>query len=183
MSYFDFIKESVTNLKTVGTFTRSSKFVGEKMAECADLSNAKHVVELGAGDGAITMHILKRLPPDAKLYAFELNESFAEKLNTIDDDRLIIINDDVGQIVEIMKSHGVDKVDRIISAIPFVAFPQDLSERIIQACKSILHPDGKFIQIHYSLLLKKMYERIFETVQLKFVVLNIPPAWVFTCQL
>ena len=43
------------------------KVVGEKEID---------LVELGAGDGVITEHILKHMKKDAKLLSFEVNEKF-----------------------------------------------------------------------------------------------------------
>lgn len=183
MSYINFIKESVSNIRTVGTVTRSSKYLSHKMIDLADIEQASSIVELGAGDGAITKYILERIQPDAKLFAFELNESFAEKLRELGDPRLVVINDDVANIKELLANHGVASVDHIISAIPFVAFPESKAIEIIQACKQVLSEKGRFIQLHYSLVLKKLYEKLFSKVEVAFVVRNLPPAWVFTCYL
>lgn len=181
MSYIEFIKESFSNLRTVGTFTRSSKYVSEKMVKQAALGDSRIIVELGAGDGAITKHILKKMHPKARLFAFELNTKFAARLRMIKDDRLIVIDQDVAKIQSILQKHGVEEVDHIISAIPFVAFPEEKSIQIIEACKSVLKKGGRFIQIHYSLFLKKMYESLFSEVSVGFVMRNVPPAWIFTC--
>ena len=59
MNNIAFLKESIKNIKTVGTFTRSSKFLCRGMVKHVDFENAHTIVELGAGDGVITKHILK----------------------------------------------------------------------------------------------------------------------------
>jgi len=181
MSYIAFIKESFTNLRTVGTVTRSSKYVCEKMVREANLGDSKIVVELGAGDGVITKHILKRLHPDARLFAFEFNSKFVVELNQIEDERLIVVDRDVVDIQSILLEYEVEKVDHIISAIPFVLIPEEKSLEIIKACKKVLKNGGRFVQLHYSLMIKKMYDNLFDRVSVGFVMRNVPPAWIFTC--
>lgn len=65
-------------MRTIGSVSRSSGFVSKTMLDAVDFTIAKVVVELGAGDGAITEHLLKRLQPDARLLIFEVNAAFAK---------------------------------------------------------------------------------------------------------
>ncbi|MDX1685553.1 MAG: methyltransferase domain-containing protein [Saprospiraceae bacterium] len=181
MAKVDFFWESMRDLKTVGTFTRSSGFLSKKMIKPVDFNKAKVLIELGAGDGAITKHILSKMSPDAKLFAFEVNEAFCRKLESLNDPRLVVLQEDVTNLKDIMKRYGHDKVDYIISAIPFVAFSKEDTIHIVNQAKDLLASTGKYIQVHYSTVLKKIYKGIFATVDLNFVLVNMPPAWVFVC--
>lgn len=178
MNKIKFLRESLRNIKTVGTVTRSSKFLCEGMVKHVDFGSAKILVELGAGDGVITHHILKNMRPDCKLLAFEVNPKFCEHLRKINDPRLVIVEDSAEKVGEYLAAHGFQQADAVISAIPFVALPEELSNKIVDSCKQHLKTGGFFIQVHYSLLLKKMYEKIFGNVATHFVAFNIPPAWV-----
>jgi phospholipid N-methyltransferase len=80
-----------------------------------------------------------------------------------------------------MKDQGHEQVDYIVSAIPFVAFSKEDTVSIVSQAKDLLSQAGKYIQVHYSLVLKKIYKNIFPTVDLNFVLVNFPPAWVFVC--
>lgn len=182
MGTIEFFRQSVKNLKTVGTLTRSSKFVCKEMISHVDFKMANVIIEMGAGDGVITKHILGAMKPDAKLIIFEVNPTFCKVLREIKDERLIVIEDSVELIPEYLKKHKLDKPDFIISAIPFVAMPDDISYKIVQLCQKTLKPEGKYIQIHYSLLLKKMYKKVFGNVDVNFVPLNIPPAFVLVSE-
>lgn len=178
MTNLEFLKEGIKNLKTIGTVTRTSKYVSQAMLEYIDFDHADFIIELGAGDGAITKHILKKLKPEARLMVFEVNPNFCEMLNKLNDPRLIVIADGAEHIEEYLHKHGKSEIDAIISAIPFVMLPDTLSEKILLECKRLLIPNGSFVQIHYSLARKKMYESIFGYVEVEFVPLNIPPAFV-----
>ena len=74
MNNISFFRESIRNIKTVGTITRSSKFLCKGMVKHVDFDNAKTIVELGAGDGVITKHILRSMRKDAILLCFEVNK-------------------------------------------------------------------------------------------------------------
>lgn len=181
MGTIKFFKESVRNLKTVGTITRSSKYLCLGMIKPIDFTKAKVLVELGAGDGVVTKHILANMRPDAILLAFELNSAFCDKMREINDDRLVVIEDDAMKVQSYLEQYDHQEADYIISALPFTIFPEELSYKIIRKCKEVLKPSGLFLQIHYSLIPKKMYQKIFGNVKLNFVPINVPPAWVMVC--
>lgn len=183
MTKIDFFKEGIKNLKTVGTLTRSSKFLCKGAIKPIDFSKANVIVELGAGDGVITKHILKKMKPNAKLLAFEVNDKFcAQMRETIKDDRLHIIEDSAEKIGEYLASVGEKQTDYIVSAIPFVALPKDVGQKIVGEAHRTLKKGGLYTQVHYSLLAKKLYEGIFGNVDVNFVPLNVPPAFVMVCE-
>lgn len=181
MTRVKFLRESLKNLKSVGTLTRSSSALSKEMIKPVDFSNAKVIVELGAGDGAITKHILSQMGQDTKLYAFELHGPFCTRLEKLGDDRLEVIQKDAAQLKEIMASFGHSEVDYVISAIPFVALSEKETLQIVGQARDLLSSAGKFVQVHYSLVLKKLYKKLFTDVRLNFVLRNLPPAWVFVC--
>ncbi len=179
MGKIKFFKESLKNLKTVGTITRSSKYLCKGMIKPVDFTEAKVIVELGAGDGVVTSHILSAMNPDAKLLAFELNSKFCEQMRQeIKDDRLIIIEDDANKLEHYLEINGLEKADAIISALPFTIIPEDITYSIINACKDNMKKGGTYVQIHYSLIPKKYYKNVFGNIDISFIPINVPPAWV-----
>jgi phospholipid N-methyltransferase len=144
------------------------------------------IVEYGAGDGAITEYILERMSEKSKLVVFEINPEMVETLKEkfkSRSDRLIIINDGAQNSIKHLEQHGISYVDMFISAIPFVMLPEKLMLEIIDISKQILKRDGAFIQMHYSLQLRNVYEKLFDEVETSFVALNIPPGYVFKCSM
>lgn len=181
MNRIKFLREGMKNMKTVGTVTRSSRYLCRSMVKQADFSEAKVLVELGAGDGVLTKHILSSMRPDARLLAFEVQSSFCDVLRRIDDDRLVVVEDSAEKIGEYLRENGVEKADHILSAIPFVLLPKEAARAIITASRDHLCNSGRFIQVHYSLILKSLYEDIFPRVDVNFVPINLPPAFVISC--
>lgn len=178
MGTIEFLREGLRNLKTVGTVTRSSKWLCRQLVREVPFAEAKVIVELGAGDGVITHHILEAMDPDARLLAFEVNRKFCDKLRTIGDPRLEVIEDSAEHLGDILNNREIDQIDAVISAIPFVALPDQLGKAIISACHQHLKKEGLFVQVHYSLLAKHLYEGIFGNVGIRWVPLNVPPAFV-----
>ena len=183
MNKLKFLSESLKNLKTVGTVTRSSQFLCEKMVSYVDFQDSKVLVELGAGDGVITEHILKNMSPDATLLTFEVNPKFCATIReNIKDSRLIVVEDSAEKVPEYLAKHGFGKIDNVISALPFVSLPDELGYSIIRTCKEHMKEGGRFVQVHYSLLAKKLYERTFGEIDIHYEVRNIPPAFVFVAE-
>jgi phospholipid N-methyltransferase len=182
MTRLQFLREGIKDLKTVGTITRSSRYLCRGMIKPIDFSTAKVIVELGAGDGVLTRHILDNMRPDATLLTFEIMEKFCDLIrNTIHDERLIVIQDSAEHLPDHLAQHGFDKADHILSAIPFVLLPREEARRLITISRDNLKPGGRYNQMHYSLALKSLYEDIFNEVKLSFIPLNIPPAFVLSC--
>lgn len=178
MNRFKFFREGIRNIKTVGTVTRSSRYLCDKIINHSKIHKAKVIVELGAGDGVLTKRILDRMPDNCRLIAFEINEKFISTLNDIDDKRLIVAADSAENLPKYLEQYQLDHVDIVYSALPFTVIPKDVAKSIISISKEVLVPDGEYLQIHYSLVAKSLYNNIFGNVEVFFQPINIPPAFV-----
>ncbi len=139
------------------------------------------IIELGGGDGAITHYILDRMTKGSKLVVFEINPDLFEILSEIKDPRLTLVNDGAQNMADVLASMDITECDLVISAIPFLVLPDELVEDILQKSKDSLKIGGIFVQMHYALTLKKMYEDLYGNIDTFFVPLNIPPGYVFKC--
>jgi phospholipid N-methyltransferase len=180
-SKFDFLIEAVKNWKQAGAITQSGPNLCKAMVEHIDSNNDKVIVEYGAGDGVITKYILEQMPKDGILLSFEINDQLFQKLNEIDDDRLITVFDSAENLPTYLKKYGVEQIDTIISGIPFVVLPTELTVNILTISKKFLKANGIFVQFHYSKILKDLYKAIFGNYDTKMVLINTPPAFVFKC--
>ncbi len=182
MNYYQFLKNSIRHIRTTGTITRSSRTTCKMMIRNVDFGRGRYFVELGGGDGVMTRYILRAMHPDAKLMTFEINPDFVRALHKIDDPRLIVISDQAQKLPHYLKVHRFPHADAIISSLPLLVIPSDERTAIVQACRKSLRPGGTFSQIHYSPTLKNFYGYIFGNVEMKFVLLNLPPAFIMYCQ-
>ena len=79
-----------TALGQTASMFPSSRYLANALTKPIDFRRARTVVELGPGTGAVTNEILKRMRPDAKLFAVDINETFIDHLrSTCQDPRLV----------------------------------------------------------------------------------------------
>ena len=182
MSAFSFLKEGLKNIRTTGTITRSGTLLCLAAIDRIDWSEARTIVELGAGDGVITRHILRHLHPEGKVIAFEVSDDLCDDLRAIGDDRLVVANDSAEHLRHYLDEAGADQADHIISAIPYAALPRGLGREILAAAKKNLRKGGRYNQVHYSLKTRAWYEESFASVEARRILLNLPPAWVLYCK-
>jgi len=180
MSRFKFLLEALKNFKEVGTVTRSGKALCRKIASFIT-NEDRNVLELGAGDGAITESILKNMHPQGKLLCFEINPNMVEVLARIDDPRLIVINDSAEHMEDYMRAHDIIAFDGIVSAIPYIVLPKELAYKIITLCKENLKMEKFYLQVHYAKTKLSLYTETFGNIETFWVLLNVPPAYVFKC--
>jgi len=172
--------QAIKNFRQVGTVTRSGKALSEKIASFITKED-KHVLELGAGDGAITRRILDQMPADGKLLCFEINPKMYATLLEINDRRFHPINDSAEHMEEYMAEHGIEIFDAIVSAIPYIVLPEELALKILNLCKNNLKIGKNYMQVHYAKSLTSLYEGVFGNLETHFVLMNVPPAYAFRC--
>ncbi len=177
-----FFIESLKHWKTIGAFAACSSAVARKMTKPIDFSRASLLVELGGGTGAITREILSCMRPDARLIVFEINASFAETLRRIGDPRLVVVNDSATELGSYLREQGIRKVDHVISTLPLGTMSRVVRARILTEVLAVLDPDGRYVQIQYSLLSRQQIKEAFPRVQLDFTPFNFPPAFFYICE-
>ena len=174
-----FIKNFLKNWKEVGSITPSSRFLTRKMLEPIDFAKANIIVELGPGTGVFTKQILSKMKPTARLIVLETNHEFSENLKKINDERFTVIKISAGDLSSVL---GGVKADVVVSGIPFSAIKKEVREKMLKQIKINIKKRGKFIQFQYSLDLLRTLNKIFDKeVDVSFVSLNVPPAFVYSC--
>jgi phospholipid N-methyltransferase len=176
-----FISEVLKSTGTIGALSPSSSFLAAKMLEPIDFNTADCIVEFGPGTGVFTHKLLEKMKPESKLLAFEINPSFIEELEKINDPRLIVINDSAEKIQDYLQQYHFASADYIISSLPFAMIPDAVVHNILTNSDNALSENGKYIQFQYSLNAKKKLESYFSKVNINFTFLNLPPAFIYIC--
>ena len=171
-----YIKEFVKD-QNVGAITSTSDHVVKKIIEKIDFIKAEKIVEYGPGNGVITRLLLDNMNPGAVLYVFEKNETFIDGLLEFKDKRLVIIHADAEFAESILKIlYKVERVDYIISTLPFTFLKKPKRRRIIYKSFALLNKNGRFITYQYSWLIFNLIKSKFRNVKWTIVLLNLPPA-------
>ena len=172
----------------------SSRSLAKALIRPIDFGGVRTVVELGPGTGAITNAILKRLRPDAKLMAVDINASFIHHLRTrCHDPRLIPVCGSASDLRSQLAHHDLGPVDAIVSSLGLSAMDQRLRRSIMREIGICLVPGGTMTQFQYlgNLDIPKFkirgfneahfLRKFFSDVSVGHVIWNVPPAMVFTC--
>ena len=177
-----FIYQFLNKPKTVGSIIPSSKYLTKKMLSFVDFNKEGTVVlEYGPGTGPFTSEIAKYLKPTDKLIIIELNPKFVTYLKEKFKEykNIKIYEDCVSNTKKILAKEDAKEVDYIISGIPFSSLPKDVTKDILVNTKSIMSNKTSFLTFQYSKYKKEVFEKYFEIKDIKFVLRNIPPAYVF----
>jgi phospholipid N-methyltransferase len=181
LSKTKFLSEVFKSKGTIGALSPSSSYLAKKMLEPIDFSVAKCIVEYGPGTGVFTKKMLHKMLPESLLLVFEINPIFCEELKNIQDSRLIIIEDSAEKIGDYLKKYSFEKADYVVSSLPFAMIPDEIVNSILQNSNQFLSEKGKYIQFQYSQNALSKLKSIFPKIDTQFTLLNIPPAFIFSC--
>src|SRR3989344_2459223 len=160
--------------KNVGAVVKSSRFAVSKICDSVDLSGDVVIVEYGPGDGVLTRELLSRITKGSRIIAIETNPFFVEHLASIGDKRLSVVHDSVERLPSILKSKNIEYVDYVFSGIPFSFLNKTTRFLVTEQTKKSLREGGSFVVYQYSPLMAKYMKKVFGSVRIGFIPLNLP---------
>jgi len=181
----EFSKEAFKSMRQTGAITATSKYSVRKMLSVIDFQKQLTIVELGVGNGVVTEKLIKRLSPNSRLIALEINENLfnlvKDRLSV--DERVSLHQHSAFEIDNLLDDLGIGEVDYFISTLPLTMFSKEDNNRLMTKMRHYLKPSGKYVQIQYSPLKYPMIRRYFPNVKVSLVLANIPPAIVYFCSI
>ncbi|WP_298019591.1 class I SAM-dependent methyltransferase [uncultured Parasphingopyxis sp.] len=175
-----FFKGFVKHPVMVGSIIPSSKKLIEKMLAKCDWPNTKLFVEYGPGVGTFCQTVLDKLPDDATYVAIDTNPDFIDYLKrTIPDPRFHAVLGSAADVEQIVKDHGHDKADYVLSGLPFSTLPPGVGDAIGQATGRVVRPGGAFLVYQFSPKCRDFIEPNFDRLERDREWWNIPPAVLF----
>ncbi len=149
-----FLTQARLNFLHTGAIAPSSRFLARAMSATLDSSSRGGgpltVLEAGAGTGALTVEIVRRLPPGSHLDIYEVNPTFAQHL-----DRTFRSN---GRVEVRVVNEPVQAVpdsaryDAIISGLPLNNFKPAIVKAILKRLFATLRPGGSLSYFEYLLI-------------------------------
>ncbi|MGR6761519.1 class I SAM-dependent methyltransferase [Paenibacillus sp. T2-29] len=164
----------------VGSVTPSSRFLAKNMIESIPWSEVHAVAELGAGTGAITQYIPSTTKIHPKVLLFEKDPTMQQSLKRRFPNYLCY--SDSRELQLAMKNAQIEQLDCIISGLPFFNFPQAIRDQIVEQIHLSLRDGGMFVAFQYSKQMKQQLGEWFDIEEIKFVPMNVPPAFVYVCR-
>ena len=188
--YTRFLGEMVCHPRDLGAFGPSSANLGRHMVGCVDWTRTSTVVEYGPGTGPITEQIIAQMPSQTTFLAIEINPQFANLLRQRFPG-VRICEGSVGDVQIHCAAAGIERVDAIVSGLPWVVFSDEDQTEYLDATMKVLRPGGQFITFGYlqGMLLpsgwrfRRKLKRYFSEVRVSRPVwANFPPAFFYCCK-
>jgi len=174
---------SLRNPRQICSLFPSSPFVGRAMTEAITSRPDPHVIELGAGTGAITRQLIRNGVPRYDLTLVELDPALGGHLR-----RSFAGVDVVVAPAQHLSRFWVERdgppVGAIVSTLPMRLFSKPMIRSIMKSSFQVLSPGGVFVQFTYresSPVPLRLAKALGLKAQRRCLVwANLPPAAIWT---
>jgi phospholipid N-methyltransferase len=184
-----FWKQFLSNPKEVGFPVTCSKETASQMADAADLTGAKAVVEFGPGTGAVTREILARIPDECSFFAIEINADLAAETHLRTGAKVYV--DSCANVLQYMTKNGMESCDAIVCTIPWALLGEEETAHILDEVMKALAPGSRFVTVGLSMgkntpggkrLREELQGRFSKVEESKKIWANFPPAFYYRCE-
>jgi phosphatidylethanolamine/phosphatidyl-N-methylethanolamine N-methyltransferase len=173
-----FLQEWLQRPQQIGAVVPSSRNLADAMADWLPADPNEYVLELGPGTGAVTHAMLERGLRHDRLVAIEKSPKLARLLRDRFP-RIRVITGDAQQLDKLFKKQlrRVENVGTVISSLPLRIFAPADAEVIASRIRSLLKPDGTWVQYSYHLGRQRQQGTSeFRLLSSNVVWWNLPPA-------
>jgi phospholipid N-methyltransferase len=182
-AYLNFFWAGLVKHGQTGGIMPSQRFLIAKMIAPVPENYRGQVIELGAGNGALTLRLAARCP-EARILACEINPTLARdhRRNLARaglSGRVELFEGPAADLLSELGKGGAEKPDFIISGIPLGNLGREKALALIDTIHQTLGEGGMFIQFQHSLLDRRKIRTRFPNLRTVPVFLNFPPAVVY----
>ncbi|WKW50510.1 class I SAM-dependent methyltransferase [Rhodomicrobium lacus] len=179
-----FWQRAIENPLQVCSLFPSSPFVGRAMTEVLGKRIESHVIELGAGTGAVTRQLIRNGVEPDKLTLLEIDARLGGHLRRRFPDVDVLIGS-AQDLAKLWQERNGENVGAIVSTLPMRLFSKKLIYLVMKNSLQVLDEGGMFVQFTYRQT-SPVPPRVVNALRLKAwrytrVWLNLPPAaiWVY----
>ncbi|UBU17956.1 class I SAM-dependent methyltransferase [Nonomuraea gerenzanensis] len=183
-----FLREFIRSPLRTAAVLPSSASLAAQMTVGVPERGEPVVVELGAGTGAFTAALQRRLGGRGRHVVVELNDRFAAGLSRAHPG-VEVVCDDAVHLPRLLAGLGVGPVDVVVSGLPWIAYAG--RPPLVESVAGVLSPAGVYTQFAYTWTrwaaparrlagdLRSAFE---EVVTSTTVWRNVPPAVVYVAR-
>ncbi len=195
MSLTTFAGQVWADFQATAAVAPSSRFLAEAMVKPLPLTAAKMVVELGPGTGVMTRELLRLVPADCRILAFEINPHFIGYLrDEVSDRRLEVVAAGAENAADELQRRGCKRVDAVLSSLGFGTMAEAFSHQVIGGLLPFLDHRSGFTQFQYVHAmrwhdgtveffdLRRVLGQYFSRIRRRTIWRNLPPANVLDCR-
>ena len=160
----------------VGAIVPSSQRTINRMLSKTDWDQCRLFVEYGPGVGTFCRPVLERLRRDGRLIVIDTNPDFIAYLSkTIGDSRFTAVHGSADEVEEIVRAHGFEHADYVLSGLPFSTLPEGVGPEIMAATHRVLRPGGAFLVYQYTTRARELMSKYFRHIDKGYEPVNVPP--------
>lgn len=175
-----FFRGFLEHPRMVGSIIPSSRFTVRQMLEPVDWGDCNLFVEYGPGIGTFCRPVLDRLRGDATLIVIDTNPLYIDYLKrAIRDKRFHAVLGSAEDVEQIVRDHGFDHADYVLSGLPFSTLPSGVAPAIASATYRVLRPGGAFLVYQFTAACRDYMAPHFRRIDAGFELLNILPCKLF----
>ncbi len=175
-----FFRGFVEHPKMVGSIIPSSRYTIDKMLGPVEWDECRLFVEYGPGVGTFCRPVLERLRRDGALIVIDTNPLYVEYLRKeIRDSRFSAVLGSAADVEEIVRAHGHDHADYVLSGLPFSTLPDGVGPAIVASTHRVLRPGGAFLVYQFSTRARDYMAEHFARIEQGFELLNVLPCRLF----
>ena len=175
-----FFRGFVEEPRMVGSIIPSSRFTVDKMLGPVDWQACDLFVEYGPGVGTFCRPVLDRLRRDGTLIVIDTNPLYIDYLkHTIGDSRFHAVLGSAEDVEAIVKAHGFEHADYVLSGLPFSTLPSGVGPAIAASTHRVLRNGGAFLVYQFSTRARGYMARHFRHIDSGFEALNVLPCRLF----
>jgi len=164
----------------VGSIIPSSRFTIAKMLKPVKWDQCRLFVEYGPGVGTFCRPVLDRLARDGALIVIDTNPLYIDYLRrTITDSRFTAVLGSAADVEEIVRAHGHEKADYVLSGLPFSTLPDGVGPAIAAATHRVIRPGGAFLVYQFTSRARDYMARHFTRIESGFEALNVMPCFLY----
>jgi len=181
--YVQFVWAGVIKQLQMGAILPSQRFLIEKMIAPIPETYRGQVVELGAGNGALTLRLAAKCP-EARILACEIDPTLARYTrHNLEcarlSGRVTVKASCAEKMLTDMARTGAERPDFIVSGVPIGNFTKARTFALLDLISKTVEERGMYIQFQHFLRDRKTVRAIFPDLRTVPVFLNFPPAVVY----
>ncbi len=162
-----FLGEFFRSPLRIGALYQSPPRIALALAVELGLESAGAVAEFGPGTGPVTREITKRIPVGCRFFAVERNPRLAKAFRRRFAD-VMLYEDSAENVRELCKRSGIERLDAVVTSIPWIVLPPLVQERMLIETVSMLKPGGRFNMITYRSQSSSLVRRMMSLVERHF---------------
>jgi phosphatidylethanolamine/phosphatidyl-N-methylethanolamine N-methyltransferase len=186
-----FASSAVRSPAVIGAVAPSGRALCDLLASVAPAADGSAtVVELGPGTGVVSTALRRRLAPEARHVAVEIDPGMVTHLNRTRP-WLEVVRGDAKDLQKLLADIGITQVDTVVSGLPWTLFSREAQRGIMEQVSRVLAPHGVFTTFAYRHVMhlptqrrfRELLEQSFDEVRVTPTVWrNLPPALCYQCR-